>query len=191
MNNNEIEIHPFEPFIPRNAAILIVGSFPGKEHLESGNDIEQWFYGAKRNQFWKILSAAFNTDLKSKEDKQNLFKKYGIGITDILLKIKRKNNSNLDKHLIIEETNYKAIKDILEKNNFKSILFTSKYVEQLFLKYFPQTKNYSCLPSPSGGANIPISKSEEFKTYKILNPDKNTIDFRIDKYKRLLNSNDN
>lgn len=187
----KIEEHPFEAFVPKNATILIVGSFPGKEQTNKNADPDQWFYGAKRNQFWKILSAAYNLELKTKEDKQNLFRNFGIGITDILLKIQRKNNSNLDNNLVIKETNEKKIKKILEDNNITRILFTSKYVEILFLKYFPDTKNYSCLLSPSGGANIPISKSEEYITYKKENPGKNTIDFRIHQYKLLINLNSN
>ena len=189
MNIDDIEIeeHPFEAFIPKNATILIVGSFPGKEQTNKNTDPDQWFYGAKRNQFWKILSSAYNIELITKEDKQNLFRKNGIGITDILLKIQRKNNSNLDNNLVIKEANDRILKKILEENNFTRILFTSKYVEILFLKYFPDTKNYSCLLSPSGGANIPISKSKDYLQYKKENPTKNTIDFRIHEYKRQFN----
>ena len=28
---SEIETHPFKPFIPTNATILIIGSFPGRD----------------------------------------------------------------------------------------------------------------------------------------------------------------
>ena len=146
---NEIEIHPFDPFIPENATILILGSFPGREQTQSPPNIDQWFYGAKRNQFWKIISAVYNTELITKEDKQQLFKKFGIGITDILLKVRRKNNSNLDNNLEIIEYNDKAIKSILKSSKIDSIFFTSKYVEKHFYLLFPETKNAEYLPSPS------------------------------------------
>ena len=146
---NEIENHPFEPFIPENATVLIVGSFPGREQTQGYVDDEQWFYGAKRNQFWKIISAVYQTELLCKADKQNLFNKYGIGITDILLKVRRKNNSNLDDNLEIVEYNDKAIKEIFRKSNIKSIYFTSKFVGKHFNKLFPEIENVEFLPSPS------------------------------------------
>ena len=146
---NEIEMHPFSPFIPDNATTLILGSFPGREQTQKESDNGQWFYGAKRNQFWKIISSVYNTELLCKEDKQQLFKRFGICITDILLKVRRKNNSNLDDNLEIIEYNDKAIKTILENSKIKSIFFTSKYVEKHFYKLFPDIKNAEYLPSPS------------------------------------------
>jgi len=67
-------------------------------------------------------------------------KRFGIGITDILLKVRRKNNSNLDDNLEIIEYNDKAIKIILENSKIKSIFFTSKFVEKHFYKLFPDFK---------------------------------------------------
>lgn len=162
---NEIESHPFSPFIPDNATTLILGSFPGREQTQTESDNEQWFYGAKRNQFWKIISSVYNTDLLCKEDKQQLFKKFGIGITDILLKVRRTNNSNLDDNLEIVEYNDKAIKTILESSNIKSIFFTSKYVEKHFYKLFPDFKNAEYLPSPSP-RYARMTKADKVNYYK-------------------------
>lgn len=145
----EIEINPFEAFIPKNATVLIIGSFPGREQTQGINDEEQWFYGAKRNQFWKILSEVYQIELATKCAKQNLFDHYGIGITDILLKVRRRNNSNLDDNLEIIEYNDLAIRQIMNQFNFKSILFTSKFVGRHFSKLFPKIQNIDYLPSPS------------------------------------------
>lgn len=166
---NEIEKHPFKPFIPDNATILILGSFPGKEQTQSNPDNDQWFYGSKRNQFWKIISAVYNTELLNKTDKQHLFNKFGIGITDILLQVRRKNNSNLDNNLEIIEYNDKAIKTILENSKIKSIYFTSKYVETHFNKLFPAIKNAEYLPSPSP-RYAKMTKAEKINYYKIKLP---------------------
>lgn len=146
---NGIEINPFEPYIPRNATVLIIGSFPGREQTQVTIDSDQWFYGAKRNQFWKIISEVYQTELRSKSDKQNLFNQCGIGITDILLKVRRMNNSNLDDNLEIIEYNDKAIREILQESSFQSIFFTSKFVGKHFIKLFPEIKNIDYLPSPS------------------------------------------
>jgi len=162
---NEIESHPFSPFVPDNATTLILGSFPGREQTQMESDNNQWFYGAKRNQFWKIISSVYNTDLLCKEDKQQLFEKFGIGITDILLKVRRKNNSNLDDNLEIVEYNDKAIKTILENSNIKSIFFTSKYVEKHFCKLFPDIRNAEYLPSPSP-RYARMTKADKVNYYK-------------------------
>ena len=166
---NEIELHPFKPFVPDNATTLILGSFPGREQTQTNPDNDQWFYGAKRNQFWKIISEVYNTDLPCKADKQKLFEKFGIGITDILLRVRRKNNSNLDDNLEIIEYNNTAIKAILENSKIKSIFFTSKFVGVHFFKLFPEIKNTEYLPSPSP-RYARMTKVEKINSYKIKLP---------------------
>jgi hypoxanthine-DNA glycosylase len=146
---SDIETHPFQAFVPKGAVVLIVGSFPGKgqTNLESIND--SWFYGSKRNQFWSILSAVYAVELNAIEIKKQLFTEKKIAIVDIFLKVKRRENNNLDTNLEVIEYNDKAIQKILQENNFRSILFTSKFVEKEFRKLFPQISNGRCLPSPS------------------------------------------
>jgi hypoxanthine-DNA glycosylase len=145
----EIETHPFKAFIPENASVIIVGSFPGREVTHKVLTEDEWFYGSKRNQFWKIISGVYETELTTKAQKQDLFVKHGIGIVDIFLKIKRKGNNNTDSNLEVIEFNDQAIKEILQNPKIKSIFFTSKYVEKAFLKLFPETKTGQSLPSPS------------------------------------------
>lgn len=82
---NEIETHPFKPFVPDNAKVLIVGSFPGKDITKKKLDEDDWFYGTKRNQFWDIISGVYKTELKTAADKKELFNKKGIAIADIIL----------------------------------------------------------------------------------------------------------
>jgi len=154
---NEIEQHPFEAFIPENATILILGSFPGKEQTQGNIDkSKEWFYGAKRNQFWKIISSVYDEpSLKEKETsyKMDLFSKAGVAVTDIILKARRKDGKSLDANLEIVEYNYPKIESILKDSNIKSIFFTSKFVEKHFKKHFdslfPEIKNRESLPSPS------------------------------------------
>jgi len=147
----EIETHPFEAFIPENVTAIIVGSFPGREVTHKNLTEDEWFYGSKRNQFWKIISGAYETELITRKQKQHLFAKHGIGIVDIFLRIKRKGNNNMDSNLEVVEFNDKAIGIILQNQYIKSIFFTSKFVEKEFMKMFPEMKNRGCecLPSPS------------------------------------------
>lgn len=169
METEEIETHPHKAFIPENTTAIIIGSFPGKDQTHKTITEDDWFYGTKRNQFWKILSGAYETDLQFKKDKQNLFKKHGIGMVDIFLKIKRKGHNNMDSNLEIIEYNDKAIKIILQNPKIKTIYFTSKFVEKTFMKLFPEIKIGECLPSPSP-RSARMSMDEKIKYYKLKLP---------------------
>ena len=165
----EIETHPFKAFIPEKVTVIIVGSFPGKEVTHKILSEEEWFYGSKRNQLWKIISGAYGTDLQTRTEKQNLFKKHGIGMVDIFLKVKRKEDNNMDSNLEIIEYNDKAIKSIIKNPSIKKIFFTSKFVEKTFLKLFPEIKIGECLPSPSP-RYARMSMAEKINYYKLKLP---------------------
>ncbi|MEO8721886.1 MAG: uracil-DNA glycosylase family protein [Ginsengibacter sp.] len=145
----EIETHPFKAFIPENVAVIIVGSFPGREVTHKILSEDEWFYGSKRNQFWKIISGVYGVNLQKRSDKQALFIKHGIGMVDLFLKIKRREDNNTDSNLEIVALNDKEIKKVLQNQNIHSIFFTSKFVEKSFMKIFPGTQIGECLPSPS------------------------------------------
>lgn len=169
------ETHPFGDFVPKDTEYLILGSFTGKRTEEDVKNGYDWFYGTKRNQFWKIMEAAYEIDLKTKIDKQNLFTKLKIAITDIIISCERKGNSNLDMNLTNIVLNTDAINNILEKNIINKVFFSSRFVEKLFKKQFKDViKKYSeielvTLPSPSPRYAV-MSKLEKIKTYKHLLP---------------------
>ena len=160
----QIEIHPHKPFVPPNAKVLILGSFPGKNHATSLL-ANEWFYASKRNQFWNIMRGVYNQELMATDDKKKLFSKHGIAIADVLLKIRRKENNNQDSNLEIVAYNDKALKKILAENKFESVYFTSKFVEIHFRKLFPAIKNGECLPSPSP-RYAKLSLQEKIKAYR-------------------------
>jgi hypoxanthine-DNA glycosylase len=165
----EIETHPFEAFIPGNVTAIIVGSFPGMEVTHRILTEDEWFYGTKRNQFWKIISEVYETELVTKAQKQNLFAKHGIGIVDIFLKVKRKEKNNMDNNLEVIEFNDKAIKVILQDPGIQHIFFTSKFVGKTFSKLFPEIKIGESLPSPSPRFAT-MSLYEKIEYYKMKLP---------------------
>lgn len=148
MSKKVIETHPFEAFIPKNITCLIVGSFPGKEQTQIKLDEIHWFYGAPRNQLWKILEIVYKRELISRKEKQKLFEEAGIGIVDVIKSCIRKEGTNLDDNLQIIEYNKEVIERILKQHQPK-VLFTSRFVEKEFKKLFPGYKNMDILPSPS------------------------------------------
>jgi len=143
------ETHPYEPFVPQKATVLILGSFPGLHQTRRLNEFEEWFYSAKRNQFWKIISSIYSTELDTIQKKKDLFEEKGIAITDVILKAKRKKESNLDQHLYDIITNKEAIQEIISSKDIKRVYFTSKFVEKHFKQMFPEYHLGECLPSPS------------------------------------------
>jgi len=169
MKKEMIETHPFGAFVPPDMQCLLIGSFPGKEQTQCKVDDTQWFYGAPRNQLWKILELVYDRELKNRKQKQELFQQAGIGMTDVIKSCVRRNGTNLDENLKINEYNQEVIEAILEKHRPK-VLFTSRFVEKEFKKLFPDYKNTDILPSPSP-RYFKLSIADKAKVYKEKLPD--------------------
>lgn len=119
MNNNiEIEHHPFEPFIPEGARILMLGTFPPARH--------RWcmpfYYPNFQNDMWRIMGIIFFDDKDHfviKEEKrfdqssiEAFLREKGIAMYDTATRIVRTKNTASDKDLdIIEETDVEAMLD--------------------------------------------------------------------------------
>jgi len=161
----EIETHPFKSFIPINATVLIIGSFPGRQITQKNLNKDDWFYGTERSQFWDIISRVYNVELKNAAEKKDLFNKKGIAIADIILKARRNAINNSDTNLEVIVYNGKALKKVLANTSFKSVFFTSRFVENRVLKIFTGTKNGECIPSPSP-RYARMSKAEKIAYYK-------------------------
>ena len=157
-----VEIHPFGSFVPKNARYLILGSFTGKQSYD-------WFYGTKRNQFWRIMEGVYGLKLDNKKAKQDLFTKLGIAITDIIYQCERRKGTNLDANLINIVYNTKAIEEILEKNKIDKIYFSSRFVETKFRKLFKTKVELITLPSPSP-RYARMGFGEKIKRYRELLP---------------------
>jgi hypoxanthine-DNA glycosylase len=175
-----VETHVFGNFVPLNAEYLILGSFTGRQAVKdtaATDDAYDWFYGTKRNQFWPILEDVYGIELRDKHSKQELFTKLGIAIADIIYQCERRDDSNLDNNLINMVYNIESITEILENNQIKKILFTSKFVEDRFMKVFKEVVNrhpsiqYVTLPSPSP-RYARMSKEQKIQRYRELLPQK-------------------
>jgi hypoxanthine-DNA glycosylase len=68
------------PVIGPDTRLLVLGSFPGVASLR-----EQRYYGHPQNQFWKILSALWATDLVGVgyEERLSAVRARGLGIWDV------------------------------------------------------------------------------------------------------------
>ena len=110
------ERHPLKPFLPKNAKIMMLGSFPPP--------IKRWkmnfYYPNFQNDMWRVFGIVFFNDknhfidIENKTFKQNEIIDFlnlkGIAIFDVAMEVVRENNNASDAHLnIVEEINLQEI----------------------------------------------------------------------------------
>lgn len=104
-----IESHPLEPFLPGNATLLMLGSFPPQKKRWS----MEFFYPNWNNDMWRIFGLIFFADKDhftvpgtKKFDKEQLIgflQEKGIALYDTACVVKRLQNNASDKFLEIVE----------------------------------------------------------------------------------------
>jgi hypothetical protein len=153
---------------------LIIGTFPpNKETREGKKSLTDYFYGNKGS-LWKILGKIYTEFDFENGTRLDLIKKmkfwqekYGIGITDTLVSVNRKDiKSSDDSDLILEfeDYNHDLKKYILEyADRISTILFTSSKGCNSAYETFKtimgsdfnniKAKLITNVPSPSGSSN--------------------------------------
>lgn len=116
MNTAPIERHPLQPFLPSNARLLMLGSFPPPK--------KRWcfdfFYPNRSNQMWNIFGLLFYGDTERLidaehkrfrlEDIKALLEERGIAIYDTACAVRRLSGNASDKDLeIVEKTDIPAL----------------------------------------------------------------------------------
>lgn len=176
--------------ITKNSKKLIVGTI----HPHNHEDFRIPFFYGNVTSIWSILSEAFPNDLKKPLSLNNILnflviKK--ISVSDTIKKCNRTKLTALDKDLTPIELNYQIIDDI-RNSNICEIFFTSGFGKnnafKLFYvdilkqkitdeikekrgiildeKYFGRPMKLNVLYSPSGAANIGLSKSKIYLASK-------------------------
>ena len=103
----EIETHPLEPFLPENAKLLMMGSFPPPKNRWK----MEFYYPNYQNDMWKIFGLVFfqnkehfldiaNKNFKEQQIREFLMEK-GIAIFDTAYQIIRLKGNASDKFLQI------------------------------------------------------------------------------------------
>ena len=112
----EIEVHPFEPFLPENARLLMLGTFPPSEKRWS----MKFYYPNFINDMWRIFGIIFFGNKEHFVNAANktfridllipFLEEKGIALFDTATRIRRTTGTASDKDLeIIEETNLHAM----------------------------------------------------------------------------------
>lgn len=110
--SKEIEVHPFPPYIPPNAKVLIMGTFPPQPKRWA----MEFYYPNRTNDFWFLMGlifcgdryALYDTSTRSfnLEAIKGLLDREGIALNDTGYKIHRQAGNASDKFLeIIEPVN--------------------------------------------------------------------------------------
>ena len=178
-----METNHFVCYIPASATKLVVGSFPCRGTDQYGD----FFYsGSGRNYFWPVLSAISGMPATAKKEKQAICDAYGIALTDVALKIRRKKNNCSDSNLEIIEYNHEGIHRCLAAG-VKKIFFTSRFVEAHFRKICPAISVPAILlPSPSPAANRHIGGLPDYKEMIAAKEIDNVFVYRVKRYRELL-----
>lgn len=139
--NTEYSLHPFDPFIPKGATKLIIGSIPPAHFcgpnrnwsLMRDDDVD-FYYGSRENAFWDLIGKATRQEFTKQkipaavQERKEALVRMGVGITDIVAKCKRKNGSASDRHLEITER--KPLRSLLDQHPaIHTILYTSSFVK--------------------------------------------------------------
>lgn len=191
MNNFELEIesHPLQPFLPSNAKLLMLGSFPPPK--------ERWkmdfYYPNYQNDMWRIFGYLFFNDknyfldLENKNFKQQQIHDFliekGIAIFDTAVQVQRLKSNASDKFLqIVTPTN---LQDLLEQIPQCNTLMTTgdKATDTLMLSLpentekpqigqFTQTyfadRELLLYRMPSSSRAYPLALEKKAEAYRVL-----------------------
>lgn len=105
----EIDTHPFEPWLPVNAKLLMLGTFPPAPKRWA----MEWYYPNFTNDMWRIFGLIFFGDKLHFVDEENktyrlnelkqFLKEKGVALFDTALRIRRTTGTASDKDLEIVE----------------------------------------------------------------------------------------
>ena len=109
VKSNEIETHPWQPFVPDGAKVLIMGTFPPGSHRWSMD----FFYPNRTNDFWFMMGLLFFGDKDALYDREartfrldeikKLLTDKGIAMGDTGYRVRRLKGNASDKFLEIVE----------------------------------------------------------------------------------------
>lgn len=163
-----LEKHPLEPFLPQNARILMLGSFPPKHDRWS----MEFFYPNFINDMWRIMGTIFYKDRNhfitaggrsKKFDKEKIIEfcnDKGIALYDTATQIRRLKDNASDKFLeIVTPTD---IQSILEQIPLcRTVVTTGQKATDVVVKMF------GCKEPPVGGMSIFMIKDREINFWRM------------------------
>lgn len=136
-----IESHPFEPWLPPNAHLLMLGTFPPSPKRWC----IPWYYPNFQNDMWRIFGIIFFGDKlhfvdvenkRYKEEEVKAFlKEKGVAIYDTAQKVIRTKNTASDKDLeVVEPSDLDGMLRALPQ--CKAVLTAGQLATQVFCEHY-------------------------------------------------------
>lgn len=149
----QIENHPFEPWLPANAHLLMLGTFPPS----SKRWCMPWYYPNFQNDMWRIFGIIFFGDklhFVDSEKKQyrldaikDFLKEKGVAIFDTAQKVIRTKNTASDKDLqIVEPADLDGMLRALPE--CKAVLTAGQLATKVF------SEHYGIMETPKMGGYV-------------------------------------
>lgn len=187
MTSKETEIHPLEPFLPKNAKVLMMGTFPPPRNKWS----TCFFYPNFSNDMWRIMGIIFFQNKNhfinivektiKKDEIISLFNTIGFALCDTVYEAHRLKGNASDKFL--EVIKPRDISQLLEQIPYcKTILTTGEKAtevacEQFGIKEVPKVgmfveteyngRNIKIYRLPSSSRAYPVKVEKKAEIYKI------------------------
>ena len=157
------ETHPLQPFLPANAKILMLGSFPPQRKRWS----MEWYYPNIQNDMWRIFGLIFfhNKDYfydsSLKAFKLDILRPFmeekGIAIYDTATEVRRLKNNASDAFLeVVRQTDIKAL--IAQLPLCTAIIATGQKAADIL------AEQYQCSALKIG---IPLAVSNNLTLYRM------------------------
>ena len=136
-----IETHPFEPWLPKNARLLMLGTFPPAPKRWC----MAWYYPNFQNDMWRIFGHVFFGDKLHFVDQEHktfhlealktFLAETGVAIFDTGLRIRRTKNNASDKDLeIVEQADIDGL--LRQLHQCKGVLAAGQLATQVFMQHF-------------------------------------------------------
>lgn len=188
----EVELHPLEPFLPANASILMLGSFPPQKKRWSMD----FFYPNLQNDMWRIIGYIFfqdkehflNPDKKSfnKEQIIDFLIDKGVALYDTASAVRRLQDNASDKFLeVVEPTDIELL--LKQLPCCKSIVTTGQKATDTLCDFFSikqpsigeytefefNDRKYFLYRMPSSSRAYPMKVEKKAEFYRLIFNDLN------------------
>lgn len=141
MKQQEIETHPFEPFLPCNAKLLMLGTFPPASHRWS----MEFYYPNFQNDMWRIFGWIFYGDKNHfivpgektfrLDELKDFLSAQGIALYDTAKRVIRTKGTASDKDLkIVEPADLEALLAALPE--CRGVLTAGQLATEVFAAHF-------------------------------------------------------
>ena len=185
-NGQPVERHPFSPFIPANAKVLMLGSFPPQP--------KRWdmpfYYPNRQNDFWRIMGLIFYHDKEHFIDAEGHFKQQdimhfanerGIALYDTATAVRRLQDNASDKFLeIVEPTNIEALLEqmphchtLVTTGEKATSVICERYKVNMpqvgsYLTFNIKEKSMRLYRMPSSSRAYPLAISKKAEAYEMM-----------------------